>query len=169
MSCQAGFRFLPLEKFEFLECGSHQTKYYYIFIFLFLFNKISFLYLFSYSLNFSDDSSNFKLHFSLISNCVANFSLIRVTGASRWRAIAYPRASAIAYLLAHRNSKCFSPVLIHRAITCDSFKALARKAWEELCDNKKRTPNPTFGPLVTPSHAAGAIFFAPLYSTLHYL
>ena len=38
------------------------------------------------------------------------------TRASRWRAIAYPRASAIAYLPTHQNSKCVPLVLIHRAI-----------------------------------------------------
>ena len=47
------------------------------------------------------------------------------TRASRWRAIAYPRASAIAYLCAHQNSKCIPLVLIHRAIACESFKILA--------------------------------------------
>ena len=51
------------------------------------------------------------------------------TRASRWRAITYPRASAISYHHAHWNSKCLPPVLIlsHRAITCDSFKFLAQK------------------------------------------
>ena len=55
--------------------------------------------------------------------------------ASRWRAIAYSRVSAIAYLRAHRNSKWVPPFLIHRAIACDSFKSLVKKV--ELCDNKK--------------------------------
>ena len=50
---------------------------------------------------------------------------ITLTRASRWRAIAYPRASAIAYLRAHQNSKCVPPVLIHRAIACGSFMILA--------------------------------------------
>ena len=59
------------------------------------------------------------------------------TRASRWRTIAYPCASTIAYLCTHQNSKCLPPVLIHRAITCDRFKILAQKAEEELCDNKK--------------------------------
>ena len=76
-----------------------------------------------------------------------------ITRASRWRAIAYPHASAIAYLHAHQNSICVPPVLIHRAITCDSFKVVAQKASEELIDNQKRTPNPTFLPLVTLRHA----------------
>ena len=53
---------------------------------------------------------------------------IKRTRASRCPAIAYPRASAIAYLREHQNSKCVPPVLIHRAITCDSFKVLAEKA-----------------------------------------
>ena len=54
----------------------------------------------------------------------------------------------------HQNSECVPPVLIYRAITCDSFKVLAQKAYEELCDNqKKRTQNPTFWPLVTPRYA----------------
>ena len=60
------------------------------------------------------------------------------TRASRWRAFAYPRASAIAYLRAHQNSKCVPPVLIHRAITCDSFKVLAQKVYGKLCDNKTK-------------------------------
>ena len=54
-------------------------------------------------------------------------SLNKETRASQWRAIAYPSASAIAYLREHQNSKCVPPVLIHRAITCDSFKVLAKK------------------------------------------
>ena len=55
----------------------------------------------------------------------------------------------------HQNSaKCVPPVLIHRAITFDSFKVLAQKAKEELCDNQnKRTQNPTFLPLVTLRHS----------------
>ena len=44
---------------------------------------------------------------------------LKETGASRWRAIAYPRASVIAYLRAHQNYKCVPPVFIHRAITCE--------------------------------------------------
>ena len=50
------------------------------------------------------------------------------------------RASTIAYLCAHQNSKCVPPVFIHRAITCDSFKVLAQKAEEKLCDNQKKGP-----------------------------
>ena len=50
------------------------------------------------------------------------------TRASRWRTLANPRASAIAYLRTHQNSKCVPPVVIHRVITCDSFKVLAQKA-----------------------------------------
>ena len=46
---------------------------------------------------------------------------------SRGYAIAYPRASTTAYLRAHQNSKFVPPDLIHRAITCDSLKALAQK------------------------------------------
>ena len=65
---------------------------------------------------------------------------IQNTRASRWRAIAYPRASAIKYLRAHYNSQCVPPVLINRAIICDSFKVLAQKAYEELCDNKNTPP-----------------------------
>ena len=49
------------------------------------------------------------------------------TRASRWRAIAYPRASAIPYYPVHQSSECVPPVLIHRAINCDSFKVLAKK------------------------------------------
>ena len=60
------------------------------------------------------------------------------TRASRWHTIAYPHTSAIAYLPAHQNSKCVPPVLIHRAITCDSFTVLAQKAKVELCDNQKK-------------------------------
>ena len=70
----------------------------------------------------------------------------------------------------HQNSKCVLPVLIHRDITCDSFKVLAQKAREELCD-KKRTPSPTFWPLhgdVTPVMPPGQIF-CTTYSILHYL
>ena len=54
----------------------------------------------------------------------------QTTRASQWRPIAYPRASAIAYLPAHQNSKCecVPPVLIHRAMTFDSFQILALKA-----------------------------------------
>ena len=41
----------------------------------------------------------------------------------------------------HPNSECVPPILIHTAITCDSFKVLAKTAYEELCDNqKKRDP-----------------------------
>ena len=52
----------------------------------------------------------------------------KITRAKRLRAIAYPRASAIAYLPAHQNSESVSPVLIHWAITCGSFKVLAKKS-----------------------------------------
>ena len=38
----------------------------------------------------------------------------------------------------HQNSECVPLVLIHRAITYDSFKVLAKKALEELGDNKKK-------------------------------
>ena len=44
----------------------------------------------------------------------------------------------------------FPPVLINRAITCDSFMVLAQKDEGKSCDNKKkRTQNPTFWPLET--------------------
>ena len=43
-------------------------------------------------------------------------------------AIAYPHANTIAYLHAHQNSTYIAPILIHRAITCDSFKVLTQKA-----------------------------------------
>ena len=59
-------------------------------------------------------------------------------------ALSHPRASAITYLCAHQNSKWVPPVLIHRAITCDSFKVLAQKAYEELCDNQKKDPKSYF-------------------------
>ena len=79
------------------------------------------------------------------------------TRASRWRAIAYLRASAIAYLRAHLNSKCVPPVLMHRAITCDSFKVLAQKVFDCVTIKKKKTTqNPTFWPPGTPRHAPGA-------------
>ena len=65
----------------------------------------------------------FDLEINLLLQCVST-----ETRASQWCAIAYFRASAIAYLPAHQNSKCLPPVLIHRAITCDSFKVLAKKA-----------------------------------------
>ena len=71
----------------------------------------------------------------------------------------------------HQNSECVPPVFIHRAVTCDSFKVLAKKAKEELGNNnnkKKRTQNPTFCPPMTPRCPQGKIF-APLYSTLHNL
>ena len=52
------------------------------------------------------------------------------------RNIAYPRASAIAYLPAHQNSKCIPPVLIHKAITCVSVKILAikkpKRSWVKI-------------------------------------
>ena len=54
------------------------------------------------------------------------FTLEIKTRASRWRAIAYPRASAIDYIPAHQST--IPPVLIHRATTCDSVKVLAKKA-----------------------------------------
>ena len=63
-----------------------------------------------------------------------------LTRASRWRAIAHPHASAIAYLRVYQNSKCVPPVLIYRAIIYDSFKVLAQKVLEELCDNPKKGP-----------------------------
>ena len=79
-------------------------------------------------------------------NIKANFLVkIRKTRASRWCAIAYPHASTIAYLHAHQNSKRVLPVLILRAITCDSFKIISQKASEELCDNpKKKDPKSYF-------------------------
>ena len=54
-----------------------------------------------------------------------------------------------------QNSECVPPVLIHRAIACDSFKVLAQKAIKELCDNKKKTQNPTF---YTPPHNVAAYY-----------
>ena len=59
----------------------------------------------------------------------------------------------------HQNSECVPPVLIHRAITCDSFKVLdkTKPKWSSVTI-KKRTQNPTVWPLVTPSHTPGAIF-----------
>ena len=97
-----------------------------------------------------------------------------ITRTNRWRAIAYPRASAIGYLPAHQNSKCVPAVLIYRAIACDSFKILAQKAQEELCDNPTPPPPPqkkknrsyffTSGdPQVTPRHAPPA----PRANVLH--
>ena len=55
-----------------------------------------------------------------------------------------PRASAIAiaYLCTHQNSKCVPPVLINRAITCDSFKVLAhRKSLGRVVWQSKKGPN----------------------------
>ena len=88
------------------------------------------------------------------------------TRASRWHAIAYPRASAIAYLPAHQISKCIPPVLIHRAINYDSSssKSLEGVVWQ----SKKGTQNPTFWPLVTPRYARGQTFCTTVfYSSLH--
>ena len=41
-------------------------------------------------------------------------------------------------LRSHQNSECVPPVLIYRAITYDNFQVLAKKAKEELGDNKKK-------------------------------
>ena len=38
----------------------------------------------------------------------------------------------------HQNFKYVPPVLIDWAITCDSFQVLAQKAFEDLCDNRKK-------------------------------
>ena len=93
-----------------------------------------------------------------------------ITRASRWRAIAYPRASAIAYLPAHQNSECIPPVLIHWAIICDSFKVLAKKkpkrSWVTI---KKSNPKSYFLTSNEPQTCSRGKHFAPLYSTLHYL
>ena len=81
--------------------------------------------------------------------------------------IAYPQACSITYLHAHQNSKCAPPVFIRRAITCDSFKVLAEKAWGELCDNQKKDPKSSFWPLVTPRHDPGQNFCTTVfYSSL---
>ena len=58
----------------------------------------------------------------------------------------------------HQNSECVPPVLIHRAITCDSFKVLSQKAYEELCDNKKKDPKSYFLTSSDPWHAHGSTF-----------
>ena len=90
---------------------------------------------------------------------------INITKANQWHAIAYPRASAIPYLRAHQNSKCIPSVLIHRAITCDSFMVLAQK-WLELCDNPKKYPKSYFLTSSDPQTCPRGNIFAPLYSTL---
>ena len=78
--------------------------------------------------------------------------------------LAYPRSSTIAYLRAHQNSKCVPPVLIHRDITCDSFKVLAQKGYRRSCMTiTKKDPKSYF--LTCPRGK----MFAPLYSTLRYL
>ena len=71
----------------------------------------------------------------------------------------------------HRNSNCVPPVLIYRAIICDSFKALAKKKPEELADNKKKTgPNSLFFLTSSdPQPCPRGKRFAPLYSALHNL
>ena len=83
------------------------------------------------------------------------------TRASRWRAIAYPHASAIAYLHAHQNSECVPPVLIHWAIICDSFKVLAKKkpkrSWVTI---KKSDPKSYILTSNDPRHAPGANFLS---------
>ena len=76
-----------------------------------------------------------------------------ITRASQWHAIAYPRTSVIAYRHAHQNSKCVPPVLIYRAIICDSFKPRRSCVTKK---KKKRTQNPVILPLVTPRFAHGA-------------
>ena len=91
------------------------------------------------------------------------------TRASRRRAIVYPRASAIAYLRAHQNSKCVSPIIIHRAISCDSFKGLVQKAKRSCVTMKKKDPKFYFLTSSDTQTCPGANFFAPLYSTLHLL
>ena len=64
----------------------------------------------------------------------------------------------------HQNSECVPLVLIHRAITYDSFKVLAKKPKRSLVTikktpkQKKKPLKPTFWPLVTPRHASGAKF-----------
>ena len=80
------------------------------------------------------------------------------TRASQWRTIAYPRASAIAYLPAHQNSKCIRLVLIHGAITCDSFKVLAKKSLKGVGWQYKKDPKSYFLTSSDPSHAPGDKF-----------
>ena len=66
----------------------------------------------------------------------------------------------------HQNSECVPPVLIHRAITCDSFKALAIKAWEELGDNKKKNdPKSYFLTSSDPQTCPRGIFFFFFFCT----
>ena len=92
------------------------------------------------------------------------------TRASRWGAIAYPHASAIAYFPAHQNSKCTPPVLIHRAITYDSFMVLAKKkpkrSWVTIKEKDPESYCLTSG---DPQTCPQGKMFAPLYSALHYL
>ena len=60
--------------------------------------------------------------------------------------------------------------LIHRAITCDSFKVLAKKAQEEFGDNqKKKDLKAYFLTSSDPQICPCGKIFAPLYSTLHNL
>ena len=79
--------------------------------------------------------------------------MARVTRASRWHVITYPCVSAVPYLRAYQNSKCVPPVLIHRAITCDSFKKPRRSC--VTIKKKKKDPKSYFLNCGDPRHAPG--------------
>ena len=93
----------------------------------------------------------------------------RLTRASRWRAIAYPRASAIAYCPAHQNFKCVPQVPIHRAITYDSFKVLAKKPKRNWVTIQIKDRKSYFLTSSDPQICPRGKIFAPLYFTLHNL
>ena len=68
----------------------------------------------------------------------------------------------------HQNSECVPPVLIHRAITCDSFKVLAKKkpkrSWVTI---KRKDPKSYVLTSSDPQSCPQGNIFPPLYSTLH--
>ena len=68
----------------------------------------------------------------------------------------------------HPNSECVPPFLIHRAITCDSFKILAKqpkRSWVTIKTDLKAYFLTSCNPETCPWGES----FAPLYSTLHNL
>ena len=69
----------------------------------------------------------------------------------------------------HQNSECVPPVLIHWAITCDSFKFLAKKPKRSWVTIKKSDQKSYVSTSNVPQTCPRCKRFAPLYSTLHYL
>ena len=69
-----------------------------------------------------------------------------------------------------QNSECVRPVLIHRAIICDSFKVLAKKkpkrSWVTIIKNDLKAYLLTSS---DPHTCPWGTTFAPLYSIIHYL